>query len=253
MVAEFPARQWKRGTLYDLVRRIDSSGSAERLRGSGRRRSVRTDSNIRLVDELICSQGGQPGTSKSPWEFARQTDVSRSSVVRIAKNNLKLNVFRRHKVQALTAADELKRLNACKYLKKRMTQRTISCTWFSDEKIFFTVETPSNSQNDRVYANVDAKRDVSPSRLLKDRQHFTKSVMVSVAVSKLGKTSLVFVQSGAKINSAYYCDHSLKNGLLPDIHRLTVREQFHVPTGRCTISQIKTHGGFLAGKCPSLH
>jgi len=40
-------------------------------------------------------------------------------------------------------------------------------------------------------------------------------------VSKLGKTSLVFVQSGAKIDSAYYCDHVLKNGFLPDIHRLS--------------------------------
>ena len=36
-------------------------------------------------------------------------------------------------------------------------------------------------------------------------------------------------------------------------HSSTVREQFHVPTGWCTISQIKTHGGFLACKCPSLH
>jgi len=27
MIAEFPERQWKRRTLYDLVRRIDSSGS----------------------------------------------------------------------------------------------------------------------------------------------------------------------------------------------------------------------------------
>jgi len=35
-----------------------------------------------------------------------------------------------------------------------------------DLKIFFTVETPSNSQNDHVYANVKSKRDVSPSRLL---------------------------------------------------------------------------------------
>jgi len=39
--------------------------------------------------------------------------------------------------------------------------------------------------------------------------------MVSVAVSKLRKTSLVFEESGAKVNSAYYCDHFLKNGLLP--------------------------------------
>ena len=101
-----------------------------------------------------------------------------------------------------------------------MTQNKISRTWFSDEKIF-TVETPSNSQNDRVYANVKAKRDVPPSRLLKPRKHCTKSVMVSVAVSKLGKTSLVFVESGAKVNIAYYCDLVLKNGLLPDIHRLS--------------------------------
>jgi len=45
--------------------------------------------------------------------------------------------------------------------------------------------------------------------------------MVSVAVSKLGKTSLVFVESAAKVNSAYYCDRVLKNGLLPDIRRLS--------------------------------
>jgi len=44
--------------------------------------------------------------------------------------------------------------------------------------------------------------------------------MVSVAVSKLGKTDLVFVQPGAKINSVYYCHNVLEQGLLPDIRRL---------------------------------
>jgi len=41
--------------------------------------------------------------------------------------------------------------------------------------------------------------------------------MVSVAVSKLGKTDLVSVQPGAKINSVYYCHNVLEQGLLPDI------------------------------------
>ena len=41
----------------------------------------------------------------------------------------------------------------------------------------------------------------------------------SVAVSKLGKTDLVFVQPGAKINSVYYCHNALEQGLLPDIRR----------------------------------
>ena len=43
--------------------------------------------------------------------------------------------------------------------------------------------------------------------------------MVSVAVSKLSKTDLVFVQPGAKINSVYYCHNVLEQGLLKDIRR----------------------------------
>jgi len=39
-----------------------------------------------------------------------------------------------------------------------MTRSKISYTWFLNEKIFFTVETHSNSENDRVYAN--AKQNV---------------------------------------------------------------------------------------------
>jgi len=37
--------------LYYFVRRVDSTGRVERLPGSGQRRSVRSDSNIELVEE----------------------------------------------------------------------------------------------------------------------------------------------------------------------------------------------------------
>ena len=40
---------------------------------------------------------------------------------------------------------------------------------------------------------------------------------ISVTVSKLGKTDLVFMQPGAKINSVYYCENVLQQGLLPAI------------------------------------
>ena len=42
--------------------------------------------------------------------------------------------------------------------------------------------------------HVKSKSEVSAERLLKGRRHFSQSVMVSVAVSKLRKTDLVFVQ-----------------------------------------------------------
>jgi len=59
-----PARQWKWRTLYYSVRRIGSTGSVERLPGSGHHRSVRTDYNIELVSDLILRQEGQPGQVK---------------------------------------------------------------------------------------------------------------------------------------------------------------------------------------------
>jgi len=55
----------------------------------------------------------------------------------------------------------------------------------------FTIEPPFNSQNDRVYVPVDNnKRYIDPSRLLR------MSVMVSVAVSQVGMTELIFVNPG---------------------------------------------------------
>src|SRR6218665_2857070 len=68
-------------------------------------------------------------------------------------------------------------------------------TWVTDVKIF-TVQTPTNSQNDRVYANVAVKRDIPSERLLNGRKLFSQSIMHSVAVSQLGKSSLVFVLLG---------------------------------------------------------
>lgn len=54
-------------------------------------------------------------------------------------------------------------------------------------------------------------------QILKGRKHFTQSVMVSVAVSNLGKTAPFFVTPKAKVNSVYYCDEVLGRGLLPDM------------------------------------
>src|SRR6218665_3801967 len=56
----------------------------------------------------------------------------------------------------------------------------LASTWFTDKKIF-TVQTPTNSQNDQVYTNVAMKRDIPSERLLKGRKHLSHSIMVSVA------------------------------------------------------------------------
>ena len=246
MMREFPSRKWKKSTLCNLIKRIDETGNIDRQKGSGRPRSARTATNIQAVGDLICSQEDRPGTSKSPREIERETGIPRSSIRRIVKKDLRLKTFRRRQVQLLSDADIRKRLVACKQLKKRLTKQKLARTWFSDEKVF-TVQTPSNTQNDRVYANVKSKSNVSANRLLKGRKHFSQSVMVSVAVSKLGKTDLVFVQPGAKINSVYYCDNVLEQGLLLDIRRLSnddfLFQQDGAPAHRSrhTVAYLRSH------------
>jgi len=43
------------------------------------------------------------------------------------------------------------------------------------------------------------------------------NVMVSVGVSHMVKTGVIFIELGAKVNSSYYCERVLGEGLLPDI------------------------------------
>ena len=53
------------------------------------------------------------------------------------------------------------------------------------------------------------------------KKHFSQCAMVSVVVSKLGKTDLVFVQPGAKVNRVYCCENVLEQSLLPAIRRIS--------------------------------
>ena len=82
----------------------------------------------------------------------------------------------------------------------------------------FTVEPPFNSQNDRVYAPIDNKSDASiPAVCVR------MSVMVSVAVSQVGMTEVIFVNPGIKVNGQYYCDVLLSQQMLPAIKRVAER------------------------------
>jgi len=84
----------------------------------------------------------------------------------------------------------------------------------------FTVEPPFKSQNDRVYVPIDnKKRYIDPAVCYVPGM----SVMVSVAVSQVGMTELIFVNPGVKVNCQYYCDVLLSQQMLPAIKRVAER------------------------------
>jgi len=69
MMKMFPNKQWKKATLERIIAKIDATGSILRQPGSGRPRSARTANSIALVEQLICSQEGEPGFHHSPREI----------------------------------------------------------------------------------------------------------------------------------------------------------------------------------------
>ena len=102
---------------------------------------------------------------------------------------------------------------------QRTRANDVNFVWFADEKVF-TVATAKNPQNDRLYAPVGVRKgDINAKRLLRTRTTFSQSVMVSVGVSKLGSTHLIFVDPGVKINGDYYRDVLLMQEMLPVIPR----------------------------------
>jgi len=220
LMAKFPRRNWSLAAVKRLLRKTDATGSANRKTGSGRRRTARTDGNVNVVEELALSQENAPGTHRTVRQIARETGITKSSVNRIIHRDLKLKCFKKEKAQDLTEANKNNNKKQ-KKLKKSCSESTLKHSvpfiWFTDEKLFH-VASPVNCQNDRLYATARTwKKQLSADRLLQKRSTFSKSVMVSVGVSLLGCTNLIFMDPGVKINGSYYRDTLLRQQLLPGI------------------------------------
>jgi len=70
----------------------------------------------------------------------------------------------------------------------------------------------------------------------------------AIQLVNVWNSNLVFVQPGAKINTVYYCDSVLEQGLLPDICRLlkttsrfSVMERRHRHTVHATVAYLHSH------------
>jgi hypothetical protein len=221
LLEEFPTKNWTLGGLEYLLKKLRQTGTTDRRQGGGRPKSARTEQNVSAVEELVLSQEDKPQTHQSTRQISRLTGVPQSSVVRIIHQDLHLKCLKKRRAQELTDANRLQRLTRAKGLLATYSANDVNFIWFTDEKVF-TLATPKNPQNDRVYVPAAVKkRDVAAERLLRTRTTFSKSVMVSVGVSKLGCTHLIFVDPGVKIDGAYYRDVLLTHELLPVMREIS--------------------------------
>ena len=96
----------------------------------------------------------------------------------------------------------------------------IETVFFSDEKVFKVTQL-LNVQNDRTYdPSAYKKSTIENKHLYVESSGFPMSLMVSVAVSKVGKSSIFFVEPGAKVDGAYDREKLLAS-TIPEMDRLT--------------------------------
>ena len=217
---EFPGKDWRVRSVNKLLKRFREYGTTDQQPGSGRPKTARTAEKIEAVDDLILSHDSAPQTHRTTRQISRETGIHRSSVGRVVHKDLGLKCLKRRRAQELSAANRVMHLVRSRHVLRRFPVAAADFIFFTDEKAF-TVAPRVNLQNDCVYALTGTKKhEITAERLLRTRPTFSKSVMVSVTVSKLGCTGLVFVEPGVKVNGQYYRDVLLSKELLPVIRHI---------------------------------
>jgi len=142
-------------------------------------------------------------------KIARETGISDRSVRRIAKNELNLKPYKLQKVQLLTDENKRVRIQRCRQLKRRAAGQRWEHILFTDEKIF-TVEQVHNHQNDRIWS-----AEAPGTSAVVEHSQNPASVMVWGGICASGKTPLVFIDQGVKINQEVYRRDILEAVVLP--------------------------------------
>ena len=186
----FRGKTGQKGGLDSLLRKLQETGST-----GSKARQWTTEAR---AHGRQCDGSGGPCTQwrgQATESSIDTADIQRDrSVVRIIHCDLRLKCFKKRRAQELIEANRHARFRRSKLLLKKYSSTDVAFICFTDEKIF-TVATPKNPQNDWVYAPATSqKKDVAAKRLLRTRSTFSESLMVSVGVSTLAYTNLIWTR-----------------------------------------------------------
>ena len=155
--------------------------------------------------------------------------------------------FKRKKVHFLSEMVKEKRLSRSKELLVRHATGGLENIIFSDEKIF-TIEETTNVQNDRVISTSLSKIPDSSRYVI--RRIKPLSVMVWAGVSSVGRTPLIFVPAGVKINSKTYQDLILEPVVKDLSHTMFSGQKFVFQQDGAPAHTSKMSQDWLKSKIP---
>lgn len=193
---------------------FQETGKISRKPGQGRKRTVRTP---RLAKAIAAKVRRNPARSMN--KLAQEYNVSRSTVMRVVKEDLGMRPYKHRQKQLLSEATKDKRKQRSKLLLQWYEDHPDVIVIFSDEKLFEATK-KFNHQNDRILARDTSS--IPPGARDVYRTQKPASIMVWGAVASNGKKSPLFrIPDGVKINRIVYLDF-LKTKVMP-----WIQQEFH--------------------------
>jgi hypothetical protein len=189
------------------LKRLKETGSTQDKPRSGRPPTSSSKIIIKKVRDRI-----RQNPRRSMRKMANDLQIGRESLRKLCRDKLKLIPYKIQKAHILTDSMKKVRMERCKLLLKRFSSARHLGIVFTDESLF-NVEAFLNHQNDRILS-----RNISDANMkgrIASRSGHPQSVMVFGGITSDGKTPLVFVDSGVKINSQNYLNDVLIKEVLP--------------------------------------
>jgi hypothetical protein len=196
-----PGRTYALSTINKICKKWREEGTIKRSRGQGAPRRARSLRNINEVRAELVKDIRIRSPKKTPRRIARALHISKSSVHRIIKLDLKLKPFKKVSAHKLSANDKHTRLIRCQELLRRFSVQGVRRICFSDESVF-PIDGYLNKQNTRIYAK--KKSDISDYEILNQRSKFPASLMVWFGVCYNGKLPPIFLENGLRLNANIY-------------------------------------------------
>ncbi|KIH63514.1 hypothetical protein ANCDUO_06185 [Ancylostoma duodenale] len=169
--------------VYRTIKRYLETGSSKKRHGGGRRETARIAANIGRLRKRL-----QRNPRQSSRKLSKSTGISRSTVMRIVKEDLGLRPFKLQKVQELSSAQKGNRLTRSGALLKRAANGELE--------------------------NME-RSSVSSSLFNVIRKQGPLSIMVWAGITESGRTPLVFLEKGSKMNAELYRSLVLETHLKP--------------------------------------
>lgn len=193
--------------VHRTIKRYNETGSVEKRYGGGRKKTATSPKIVRHVKARI-----NRNPRRSGRKMAKELKISRRSMQRILKNMLSLKPLKIQNCHNLTPEQMKVRVERAKLLKRLHASGHFPNIVFSDEKTF-TIEQSFNKQNDRIYL---PKRSIDNFSLRSaTTEQNPGQIMVWAAVIANGRSPLIFLPNGIKVNGPLYRQTVLEAVLKP--------------------------------------